>query len=54
MREMKDSVIPYLDKIPSNWEERPIRYLFKEITAKNKFGTEKTALKFTYGTKIIR
>ncbi len=52
MREMKESVIPFLDQIPSNWEEIPIRYLFKEITAKNKLGKEKTALKFTYGTII--
>ena len=52
MREMKDSGIDFLDKIPSHWEEKPIRYLFKEITDKNKFGAEKTALKFTYGTII--
>ena len=52
MKAMKESVIPFLDKIPLNWEEKPIRYLFKEITDKNRFGTEKKALKFTYGSIV--
>lgn len=51
-RIMKDSRIEWVGQIPEGWEEKPIRYLFDQITTKNKFGTEKKALKFTYGTII--
>ena len=49
---MKDSGIEWVGQIPETWEEKPIRFLFDQITAKNKLGKEKTALKFTYGTII--
>lgn len=49
MREMKDSGIPWIGKVPSNWLVEPIFSDFVEVTRKNKFGREKKALKFTYG-----
>ena len=49
MREMKDSGIPWIGKVPSNWLVEPILSDFVGVTRKNKFGREKKALKFTYG-----
>lgn len=49
---MKESGIDYIGLIPQNWNSKPIRYLFKEVTDKNTSGEIKTALKFTYGTII--
>ena len=51
-REMKPSGIEWIGETPKHWDVLPIRYLFKEITTKNKTMQEKTALKFTYGTII--
>ena len=50
---MKNSGIEWIGDIPSNWMIMPIRAIFQEVTEKNKFGTEKIALKFTYGS-IVR
>lgn len=50
---MKDSGIEWVGNIPSDWTVMPIKAVFSEITEKNKFGKEKTALKFTYGN-IVR
>lgn len=50
--EMKDSGIEWVGNTPAHWEVIPIRYLFREITTKNKYNQEQTALKFTYGTII--
>lgn len=52
MREMKDSVIEWIGKIPAIWNEVPIRFVFKECTTKNVLLQEKMALKFTYGNII--
>ena len=52
MRDMKSSNIEWIDAIPQDWDEKPIRFLFSEKTTKNKFGHEKKALKFTYGRII--
>lgn len=50
MREMKDSGIEWIVKIPATWNEVPIRFVFKECTTKNVLLQEKMALKFTYGS----
>ena len=50
MREMKDSGIEWIVKIPAIWNEVPIRFVFKECTTKNVLLQEKMALKFTYGS----
>lgn len=52
MREMKDSGIEWIGKIPAIWNEVPIRFVFKECTTKNVLLQEKMALKFTYGNII--
>lgn len=49
MREMKDSGIEYVGKVPVNWQLVPIRAVFEEVTHKNFDGSVKNALKFTYG-----
>ncbi len=49
MREMKDSGIPWVGEIPSDWNLVPIRAVFEEVTDKNYDGSVKNALKFTYG-----
>lgn len=53
MREMKDSGIAWVGQIPQDWNIKPIRADFEEVTAKNSNGKVKTALKFTYGS-IVR
>ncbi len=53
MREMKDSGIEWIGEIPSEWEVKPIRAVFREICTKNSDGFVKNALKFTYGN-IVR
>ena len=53
MREMKDSGIAWVEQIPRDWNIKPIRADFEEVTAKNSIGKVKTALKFTYGS-IVR
>ena len=50
---MKDSGIEWVGDIPFDWSVMPIRAVFREVTEKNKYGAEKTALKFTYGN-IVR
>lgn len=52
MREMKASKIDFVDSIPRCWDEKPIRFLFEQITEKNQLGKITKALKFTYGTII--
>lgn len=49
MREMKDSGIEWVGKIPQTWYLVPIRAVFREMTDKNYDGSVKNALKFTYG-----
>lgn len=53
MREMKDSGISWVGLVPCDWDVKPIRAVFEEVTRKNKDGAVKTVLKFTYGT-IVR
>lgn len=53
MREMKDSGIEWVGKVPKIWSLNPIRALFDEVTEKNFLGTCSNALKFTYGS-IVR
>ena len=48
MREMKDSCIEWVGKIPKDWKLVPIRAVFEEVTNKNFNGSVKNALKFTY------
>ena len=47
--EMKDSGIEWVGNIPKHWSVIPIRSCFDELTEKNKNGSIKNALKFTYG-----
>lgn len=49
MREMKDSGIPWVGRIPAEWKTLPIGALFRELTQKNTFGKEKQALQFKMG-----
>ena len=49
MREMKDSGIEWVGRIPKTWSSVPIRAVFEEVTDKNFNGSVKNALKFTYG-----
>ena len=49
MREMKDSGIEWVGRIPAEWSLVPIRAVFEEVTDKNFDGSVKNALKFTYG-----
>lgn len=39
MREMKDSGIEWVGKVPKIWSLNPIRALFDEVTEKNFLGT---------------
>ena len=52
MREMKDSGIEWVGKVPKIWSLNPIRALFDEVTEKNFLGTCSNALKFTYGSIV--
>ena len=54
MRKMKDSRVKWIGEIPDSWEIKPIRADFKEVTAKNKYGQVKNALKFTYGEIVSK
>ena len=54
MREMKDSGIEWIGEIPSAWEVKPIRAVFREVCAKNSDGSTKNALKFTYGNIVSK
>ena len=49
---MKDSIIEFVDFIPNSWAEKPIRFLFDEITTKNYLAQVKNSLKFTYGNIV--
>lgn len=52
MREMKDSGIEWVGLIPDSWSSVPISTAINENRTKNIFGTEKKALKYTYGTIV--
>jgi len=52
MKEMKDSSIEWIGKIPSLWKCIPIRALFHENRIKNALGSEQNALQFRYGTIV--
>ncbi len=47
--EMKDSGIEWIGNVPREWTVANIRSCFNEVTEKNKDGSIKHALKFTYG-----
>ncbi len=49
---MKDSGIAWIGKVPEHWTVAPVRSVLKEVTAKNIFGKETTALQFRYGTIV--
>lgn len=49
MREKIDSGIEWIGTVPTSWDVKPIRAVFEEVTEKNKSGSIKNALKFTYG-----
>lgn len=53
MREMKDSGIPYVGNIPSNWVQHPVYYYFYEGKNPNRVCKEKNLLSLSYG-KVIR
>ncbi len=53
MREMKDSGIEWIGKIPLKWDIYPVRYAFEENKEKNSKGEITRALKFFNGS-IIR
>lgn len=50
---MKDSEIPWISKIPTHWDVRPVYFLFYERKTPNVFGLERNLLSLSYG-KIIR
>lgn len=54
MREMKDSGIEWIGKIPKSWTVKPIRADFAEMTRKNKDKKLHKALKFTYGNIVAK
>lgn len=51
-RPMKDSGIAWIGQVPEHWTVAPVRSVLKEVTAKNIFGKETTALQFRYGTIV--
>ena len=53
MREMKDSKIAWVGKIPQHWDSHPIYYYFLEHKYKNLLGLEQNLLSLSYG-RIIR
>ena len=53
MREMKDSKIAWVGKIPQHWDSHPIYYYFLEHKHKNFLGLEQNLLSLSYG-RIIR
>lgn len=52
-RDMVDSKIDWIDRLPRNWNVAPLRYFFHEHKAKNLFGQETNLLSLSYG-RIIR
>ncbi len=52
-REMKDSGLDWVGKIPSHWEMHPVYFYFKEGKKQNKVNQESNLLSLSYG-KIIR
>lgn len=52
-REMVDSGISWIGKIPANWIIHPVYYYFSERKHKNSMGREKNLLSLSYGN-IIR
>lgn len=53
MREMKDSGIEYVGKIPKDWIMHPVYYYFGERKNRNVLGKEQNLLSLSYGN-IIR
>ena len=53
MREMKDSGIEWVGKIPNDWAIKPLYCFFSEIKNKNILGKEDNLLSLSYG-KVIR
>lgn len=53
MREMKDSGLEWVGKIPSEWVSHPVYYYFGERKNKNIFGQENNLLSLSYG-RVIR
>lgn len=53
MREMKDSGLEWVGKIPSEWASHPVYYYFGERKNKNIFGQENNLLSLSYG-RVIR
>lgn len=51
--QMKNSGIPWISKIPTHWDVRPVYFLFNERKTLNVFGLERNLLSLSYG-KIIR
>ncbi len=49
---MKNSGIAWIGQVPEHWTVAPVRSVLKEVTAKNIFGKETTALQFRYGTIV--
>ena len=52
MREMKDSGIPWIGKIPKSWEIHPVYFYFNERKHRNSLGKEKNLLSLSYGNII--
>ena len=53
MREMKDSRIEWVGKIPNDWAIKPLYCFFSERKNKNILGKEDNLLSLSYG-KVIR
>ena len=53
MREMKDSGIEWVGKIPNDWAIKPLYCFFSERKNKNILGKEDNLLSLSYG-KVIR
>ena len=52
MREMKDSRIPWIGKIPKEWNIHPVYFYFNERKHRNSLGKEKNLLSLSYGNII--
>lgn len=52
MREMKDSGISYIGRIPSNWVQHPVYYYFYEGKKPNNSCKEENLLSLSYGNVI--
>ncbi|MBQ3351931.1 MAG: restriction endonuclease subunit S [Thermoguttaceae bacterium] len=53
MRDMKDSGVPWVEKIPATWTVHPLYVYFTERKHKNFSGLESNLLSLSYG-KIVR